>query len=396
MTILLSSPRCARLARLAAIGLLLAGCSSSPARIDRPENPFKTAQEGPGGAKSPLSDHELRQQAGELYRRARESLANSDYSVAITRYDALIARYPFSDYSTQAELEKIYAQYKSYQSDEAVTAADRFLRAHPRHPFADYVLYLKGVTDFERDQGLLDALMPNSSKRDIGNQLRAFEDFALLVKRYPDSKYIGDARRRMLYARNRIANHELSVAQFYVARGAYVAAAKRATDIITEYPGAPATAEALTILQRSYAKIGLDQEAKDAATVIALNSDTVQYSEAPKPGVVIAPVVADAPAKPKHKAKSKKASEASAVAQSTPGGSGTADDPQSPAAAVAPKPAGSSTAAAPAPAQQAGSGKGFFAWFGGLFRHPAAPAPVAVPPAPDPQSGAASNSDTTK
>lgn len=288
MTTLLSSPSLGRLALLAAIGLFVAGCSSNPDKSDRPENPFKTAQEGPGGTKSPLSDRELRQQAGELYRHAREALNNSDYSVAITRYDALIARYPFSDYSTQAEMEKIYAQYKSYKSDEAVTAADRFLRAHPRHPSADYIMYLKGVTDFERDQSVLENLMPNTSKRDIGNERRAFEDFSLLVQRYPNSKYIGDARRRMLYSRNRIADHELSVAEFYVTRGAYVAAAKRATDIITEYPGAPATAEALKILQRSYVRIGLDQEAKDTAAVIAMNTDTVQYTEAPKPGTVAA------------------------------------------------------------------------------------------------------------
>ena len=288
MTILLPSPRLGRLARLAAIGLLAAGCSSNPDKADRPENPFKTAQEGPGGAKSQLSDRELRQQASELYRHARESLNNSDYGIAITRYDALIARYPFSDYSTQAELEKIYAQYKSYKSDEAITAADRFLRAHPRHPSADYIMYLKGVTDFERDQSVLENLMPNSSKRDIGNERRAFEDFALLVQRYPNSKYIGDARRRMMYSRNRIADHELSVAEFYVTRGAYVAAAKRATDIITEYPGAPATADALKILQRSYARIGLEQDAKDTAAVIAMNSDKVEYTTAPKTGTVTA------------------------------------------------------------------------------------------------------------
>ena len=292
MTTLLSLPCFGRLARLAAIGLLVAGCSSNPDKSDRPENPFKTAQEGPGGAKSPLSDRELRQQASELYRHARESLNNSDYAIAITRYDALIARYPFSDYSTQAELEKIYAEYKSYKADEAVTAADRFLRAHPRHPSADYVMYLKGVTDFERDQGVLEALMPNSSKRDISNQRRSFEDFALLLQRYPNSKYVGDARRRMLYSRNRIADHELSIAEFYVTRGAYVAAAKRATDIITEYPGAPATADALKILQRSYARAGLDQEAKDTATVIAMNTDKVEYTNAPKPGVITEPVVA--------------------------------------------------------------------------------------------------------
>ena len=304
MTTPSSSPALPRLAALTAATILMAlsaaGCSSDSSRGDRPENPFKTAAEGPGGTKSPLSDRELRQQAEELYRRARESLDNSDYAVAISKYDALIARYPFSDYSTQAELEKIYAQYKAYQFDEAITAADRFLRAHPRHPHADYIMYLKGVTDFERDQGLMESVMPNTSKRDIGNERRAFEDFALLLQRNPTSRYANDARLRMLFARNRIAEHELSVAQFYVTRGAYVAAAKRATDIITEYPGAPATAEALKILQRSYTRIGLDQEAKDTATVIAMNSDTVQFTDAPKPGVLAANPNALPPATPLH------------------------------------------------------------------------------------------------
>ena len=333
MTTLLSSPGSSlgfgRLARLAAIGLLVAGCSSNPDKADRPENPFKTAQEGPGGAKSPLSDRELRQQAGQLYNHAREALDNSDYAVAITRYDTLIARYPFSDYSTQAELERIYAQYKSYKPDEAATGADRFLRSHPRHPSADYVMYLKGCADFNRDEGLLDTVMPNSSKRDIGNQRRAFEDFALLVQRYPNSRYFGDARRRMLYARNRIADHELSVAQFYVTRGAYVAAAKRATDIITEYPGAPATAEALKILQSSYSKIGLNQEAKDTASLIAINSDKVTYTDAPKHGVIQAPVVADVPPPPKPAKHPKPAAVAVAAATNTDTNASANDQPQS-------------------------------------------------------------------
>ncbi len=395
---------------MALVGLLVAGCSSSPSKVDRPENPFKTAQEGPGGAKSPLSDRELRQQASELYRHAREALENADYSVAITRYDALIARYPFSDYSTQAELEKIYTQYKSYQFDDAVTAADRFLRAHPRHPAADYVMYLKGVTDFNRDQGVLDTLMPNGVKRDISNQTRAFEDFALLAKRFPNSRYIGDARRRMLYSRNRIASHQLSVAEFYVSRGAYIAAAKRASDIISEYPGAPATADALKILERSYAKAGLEQEAKDTAALIAMNSDTVTYTDGPKPGVVDAPpepVVAEAQSKHKHGHKSDTASAAAPVAAAPPPADNAATPPAAPVMAQATEPNGAAanSAAGTAPAQTStssqgsGDSKGFFGWFTGLFsfldfgKH-ASSSPSQQPP--DVKSGAASNSDTTK
>lgn len=400
MRIPFSSPaplRCAAVAAMLSLGLALAGCSSHGNRDDRPENPFKTAAEGPGATRSPLSDRELRQQAQELYRHAREALESSDYSVAITRYDGLIARYPFSDYSTQAELEKIYAQYKSYQFDEAITASDRFLRAHPRHPHADYILYVKGVADFNRDEGLLDTMMPDSAKRDIGNERRAFEDFALLLQRYPTSRYAGDARRRMLYARNRIADHELSVAQFYMTRGAYVAAAKRATDIVTEYPGAPATAEALRILQRAYSRLGLEQEAKDAATVIAMNSDTVFYTNAPKPGTLSADPNALPPeAQPEKRGFMQRWF-------GIGGGDKTAPPPAAPAVAAQPEPT------APPPAQtQAGDDKpekssGFFGWVSGLFgsRHDAPPdtkPSPRTPPSPTSpnNSGGASNADTTK
>ncbi|MDI3260518.1 MAG: outer membrane protein assembly factor BamD [Sinobacteraceae bacterium] len=275
-------PQIVRTACLAAVGLGLAACSSNPDRVDRPENPFKVAAEGPGGPKSPLSDQQLRLQADQLYRQARAALDSADYSTAIKRYDQLVARYPFSDYSTQAELEKIFALYKSYQPDEAVAAADRFLRAHPRHPHADYVMYLKGLADFDRDQGLMSEFGLDNAKKDVSSEQRAFEDFALLAQRYPHSRYLGDARRRMIYCRNRIADHALSVARFYVSRGAYVAAAKRATDIIAQYPGAPATQDALKILELSYRKLHMDQQAQDAATLIALNPPAVEYADAPK------------------------------------------------------------------------------------------------------------------
>jgi outer membrane assembly lipoprotein YfiO len=410
MRIPFSSPAPLRFAAVAAmlsLGLVLAGCSSHGNRDDRPENPFKTAAEGPGGTKSPLSDRELRQQAQELYRHAREALESSDYSVAITRYDGLIARYPFSDYSTQAELEKIYAQYKSFQIDEAITASDRFLRSHPRHPHADYILYIKGVADFNRDEGLLDTMVPDSAKRDIGNERRAFEDFALLLQRYPTSRYAGDARRRMLYARNRIADHELSVAQFYMTRGAYVAAAKRATDIVTEYPGAPATAEALRILQRAYARLGLEQEAKDAATVIAMNSDTVQWTNAPKPGTLSADpnaLPADQPAPQKRTWMQRIFGTGKPDTQHTD--TAAASEPPPPPAAPANTSAAKSAVDAQAQQSQDDSKKssGFFGWVSGLFGSSKQDTPPDTKPSPRTppsptspnNSGGASNADTTK
>lgn len=305
------------LLRLVLIAALVAGCSSNPDRdrADRPENPFKTNRDGPGGPKAPQSDKDLRLEADQLYRRANGALLSSDYTTAIERYNQLIARYPFSDYSTQAELEKIFAQYRNYQPDEAISGADRFLREHPRHPNADYVQYLKGLTDSARDETFTDFLPLDSTKKDVTNARRAYDDFALLLQRYPNSRYGGDARKRMVFLRNRVADHELSVVRFYIKRGAYVAAAKRAENIIAEYPGAPAAAEALTLLELSDRRIGLTAEADEVAKLIAAN-----------PAVFQAAAV-------KPDRKSKKVPEVVASADATPPATAA-----SPAADPAPKP----------------------------------------------------------
>jgi outer membrane protein assembly factor BamD len=267
-------------------------CSSAPEREDVAKKPAATDAQ----AKQPqLSEQDLRQEADALYRHARKSLDNGEYSSAVTDYDKLVARYPFTDYGTQAELEKIFALYKTYQYDEALSSADRFLRDHPRHPKADYVQYLKGLINFERDIGLLDSLPIDGSKRDVTNERLSYNDFALLALKYPNSRYIADARLRMIWLRNRVAQHELSIVHFYVKRGAYIAAAKRAETIVAEYPGAPATGEALQILERCYRKAGLTHVADDVAKLIAANPAVLKPVKA-KPVRSETAVAADASA----------------------------------------------------------------------------------------------------
>jgi outer membrane protein assembly factor BamD len=293
-------------------------CSSTPERGDVAKKPAATDAQA---KQSQLSEQDLRQEADTLYRHARKSLDSGEYSTAVTDYDKLIARYPFTEYGTQAELEKIFALYKTYQYDEALSSADRFLRDHPRHPKADYVQYLKGLINFERDIGILDSLPIDGSKRDVTNERLSYNDFALLALKYPNSRYIADARLRMIWLRNRVAQHELSIVHFYVKRGAYIAAAKRAEAIVAEYPGAPATGEALQILERCYRKAGLTHEADDMAKLIAANP------------AVLKPVNA----KPVR-------SETVAAAD---------------ASAAAPEPV--------QPAPETAESHGFFSWFAGLF-----------------------------
>jgi outer membrane protein assembly factor BamD len=242
------------LLRLApALALLCAACSSDSTNLPPPGSPFK------GGSKS---ERELRLEADGLYKLARRSLDQADFPAAIQRYNDILVRYPFTDYATQAHLESIYAKYRAFDPDSALSTADRFLKEHPRNPSVDYVHYLKGLINFQRGESMFDSWM-DTAGQDVGFARQAFDDFSLLTQRYPKSRYAADARLRMIYLRNRIASHELSIVKYYVRRGAHIAAARRAEQIIADYPGAPATAEALALLESSYREAGLTAQADE-------------------------------------------------------------------------------------------------------------------------------------
>lgn len=254
--------------------LAIGACSSNPDKLP-PPNPFKDPQQ---------SVREQRAQASELYKSARQALDAADYQVALQRYDTLTLRYPFTDYATQAELERIYAQNRSYEQDKALSGAEKFLREHPRHPAADYVQYLKGVVNMDREDSFAGALGLDTSKEDVSYSRRAFDDFALLQQKYPNSKFAADARQRMIYLRNRLADHDLHVVRYYIKRGGFVAASKRAEQIVQQYPGAPATLDALRFMQQSYKELGLTQQAEDAARLYEAQVKVLPPAEQPKKG----------------------------------------------------------------------------------------------------------------
>lgn len=210
--------------------------------------------------------------AERLYSEAKEALQNSDYEKAIKYYELLEAHYLFEKITQQAQLEAMYAYYKNEEPESALVAADRFIRLNPRHPDVDYAYYIKGLVNFESSHGALDRFLPlDRSQRDQSRLLKSFEDFGELVKLFPNSKYSKDARQRMLYLRNTLAEYELNVAKFYLQRGAYLAAANRAKTVIESYQRTAAVPEALTILAKTYKIMGIVDLSDDALKVLKLN-----------------------------------------------------------------------------------------------------------------------------
>lgn len=208
----------------------------------------------------------------ELYRQAQEHLDNNSYTSAVDTLKALEARYPFGSYAEQAQLELIYAYYQNQEPEAAKAAAERFIRLHPQHPDVDYAWYLKGLASFDQDRGLLARFLPlDMTKRDPGAARDSFNEFAQLVARYPNSRYAPDAKARMIYLRNLLGAYEVHVAQYYLKREAYVAAANRGRYVVENFQETPAVGDGLAVMTEAYQRLGLDDLAATSLATLELN-----------------------------------------------------------------------------------------------------------------------------
>jgi outer membrane protein assembly factor BamD len=221
--------------------------------------------------------------AAQIYSEASSEMDSGSYDRAIELFEKLEARYPFGRYAMQAQLDVAYANYRADHPEEAIAAADRFIKLYPQNPYVDYAYYLKGIINYNRSVGFLDRYIPTDpSQRDPGSALDAFVDFSELVRRFPDSKYAKDARQRMLYLRNNLAQHEVNVARYYMKRGAYVAAANRCTYVIEHYQRTPSVQDALEILVDAYRTLGEDKLAADAQRVLDINRQAGRFISEPE------------------------------------------------------------------------------------------------------------------
>ncbi|MCG6659687.1 outer membrane protein assembly factor BamD [Halomonas campisalis] len=209
----------------------------------------------------------------ELYEEARDALEAGRYTSAIERLEAIDTRFPFGQHAEQAQLELIYAYYESRDWEATRAAASRFIRLHPTHPRADYALYMRGLAAWQAGRFSLERLrLIDISKRDLGASRDAYTDFRELVSRYPNSEYAPDAEQRIVYLRNLLARQELHVADFYLRKGAYLAAVERGRWVIENYPESEATRDALATMVEGYLGLDMRDRAREVLDVLIENA----------------------------------------------------------------------------------------------------------------------------
>lgn len=223
-------------------------------------------------------DETLGWSADRLYAEAKEEMAAGNWALAVKLLEKLESRYPFGRYAQQAQIDTAFSHWKEGENVLALAAIDRFMKLYPNHEKMDYVLYLKGLINFNDRSNLFTRFTGEDlAERDPKAAREAFDSFKELVTRYPNSSYAEDASGRLTFLINMLASNDVYVARYYYRRGALLAAVNRAQAVVKQYQEAPAIEEALAIMVSGYDRLGLGDLSADARRVLATNFPSSPY-----------------------------------------------------------------------------------------------------------------------
>jgi outer membrane protein assembly factor BamD len=207
-----------------------------------------------------------------LYRMAQDRINAQNYMGAVESLARIERFYPFGVYAEQARADLIYAHYMTGDYDQAYAASEKFIRLYPRNTNIDYAYFMKGMTGYYADDGLLGNLFSLSlAKRDTSGAMQSYADLTEFLIRYPESEYIDSARERLIFLRNLRASSELDGAEYYMKRGAYLAALNRANYVLKNIPNSTETQRALDIMKRSFIELGYEDYAEKISSVEVIN-----------------------------------------------------------------------------------------------------------------------------
>ena len=193
------------------------------------------------------------------------------YTQAVENLTNLRTFYPTGPYAEQALLDTMYAQYEAGSYETAASSADQFIRLYPSNPQISYAYYVRGVANMQGSSEGINLIKVNQAERDTAYLRIAFANFQELINKYPNSPYAPDAAQRMTFIYNQFAESELTAANWYIEREAYVAAVNRAKWVFQYYPLSESVPEAIAVLAYSHEQLGLTDLATEYKTLLQLN-----------------------------------------------------------------------------------------------------------------------------
>jgi outer membrane protein assembly factor BamD len=211
--------------------------------------------------------------ADKLYNEGLFLLNNKDdYENAAKKFDEVDRQNPYSDWARKALLMSAYAYYQAQKYDDCINAAKRYVTLHPGSADAAYAQYLIGAAYYDQ---ILDV---NHDQARADKAISALEE---VVRKYPETEYAVNAKKKIGLARDQLAGKEMEVGRFYMKKRDFTGAINRFKVVVTQYQTTREVEEALARLTEAYISLGILDEAQTAAAVLGHNfPDSPWYKDA--------------------------------------------------------------------------------------------------------------------
>ena len=243
-------------ASAAVLALMLPAMLSGCATLDS-INPFSSSKSAPE-----VSQIQANETPEALYNNGIDALHSGRYKLAAQQFDIIQQNYPYSVWTSNAQLMEGYAFYLQNGYGDAISQIDRFLQLHPTSKDAAYAYYLRALCYYEQIADIA---------RDQQGTVEAMAALQDVVTRFPDSSYARDARLKIDLCRDHIAGKEMLVGRYYEQQHYYEAAINRYQRVVQDFQTTNHTAEALSRLVEVYLKLGLTDQARHTAVVLGYN-----------------------------------------------------------------------------------------------------------------------------
>jgi len=197
-----------------------------------------------------------------LYNAAKDRLDRGDTQVAAALFDEVERQHPYSPWARRAQLMSAFSYYVAKDYTKSIQSAQRFLSIHPGNrdaPYAYYLIalcYYEQISDVDRDQKI------------TGQALTALTE---VVRRYPNTRYAGDARVKLDLVNDHLAGKEMQIGRYYERSGRWLAASLRFRNVVENYQTTSHTPEALYRLVETSLTLGMQEEALKYAAVLGNN-----------------------------------------------------------------------------------------------------------------------------
>ncbi len=214
--------------------------------------------------------------AQQNYEKGLDELKAENYPEALRYFSYVKQKFPFSKYAALAELAAADTEFAHATYQEAIDAYKSFLRLHPKHEKV-----VEGYVSFRIAEAYVKEMpddwffFPPSSEKDQSAVLDALRELSSLIDRFPDSKYLKQAREYRRAVMGRLIDHEVFVARFYLDRGHPKGATLRIKEALRRYPDSGRDAELLLTLGETQLEMGQPATAKQTFQRITLDNASI-------------------------------------------------------------------------------------------------------------------------